>query len=73
MKSALIVVSKIYSKFITGATILGRKEVCDEYSPLGIFELITEGFKEVDLLGLIEITMLGITSSSKLGEELGCK
>ena len=65
--------SKIAIKGITESTILGRKEFCDKYSPLGISESISEGFKEVDFLFLIEITMLGLTNFSKLGEDLGCK
>ena len=46
-------VSKISIKGIHEATILGRKEVCDEYSIIGISELIPEGFKKVALLSLI--------------------
>ena len=71
MEGTSLGVSKIYIKAIHEETILGCKEVCDEYSPLGISEWISEKFKDVPLLGLIEITMLGHTNSSKLGEELG--
>ena len=67
MEVTSIGVSKIGIKGITEETILGRKELCDEYSPLGISEWISEGVKEVALLGLIEITMLGLTNSSKIG------
>ena len=38
-------VTKIAIKGITEATILYRKELCDEYSPLGISEWISEGVK----------------------------
>ena len=48
-------VTNIAIKGITEATILVRRELYDEYSPLGISERISEGVKEVALLGLIEI------------------
>ena len=73
MEGTSLGISKISIKGITEATIICRKELCDEYSPLGISEWISEGVKEVDLLGLIEIEILGLTNSSKLGEDLGCK
>ena len=60
-------VSKIAIKGISEATILLLKKVCDEYCLLGISEWITEGVKEVALLELIEIKMLVLTNSSKLG------
>ena len=66
-------VSKITIRGITEVTILSRKKLCDEYSPLGIYEWISEGVKEVALLGLIEISMLGLTNPYKLGEDMVCK
>ena len=59
-------VSKIAIKDFTEATILGHKELCGEYSPLGIYEWTSEGVKDADLLGLIEIAMLGLTKFSNL-------
>ena len=53
MEGKSLCVSKIAIKGIPEATILVRKEVYDGYSPIGISGWISEGFKEVALLGLI--------------------
>ena len=53
MEGASLGVSKRAIKGITEATILGRKEFCDKYIPLGIYEWILEEVKDVALIGLI--------------------
>ena len=73
MEGTSIGVSKTAIKVITEENKLFRQEFCDEYSPLGISELISEGVKGVDLFGLIEITIIVFTNSSELGEYIGCK
>ena len=45
MEVTLLFVSNISVKGITEETILGRKELCDKYIPLGISEWIPEVFK----------------------------